>query len=74
MSEQLFIKGFSISRDIEGKWRATKASTNQGSFALGEAENLLIDQEIFDRFCSYLVHTLRPELEGFLEEENKQQQ
>ena len=74
MSEQLFIKGFNINRDIEGKWRITKAATNQGSFALGEAENSLIDPEIFDRFCSYLVSTLRPELEGFLEEENKQQQ
>lgn len=73
MSGHLLIKGFSCSKTKEGEWQISQMSTNQGIFRIGEQENLLLDQDVLDRFCSYVANELRVPLEAFLQEEAEQE-
>jgi hypothetical protein len=71
MTEHLFIKGLGFQKDLsdEGRWSLTKIVSNAGSFQIGPHENARLDAQIVERFCSYVAQTLRPEIEGFLQEE-----
>lgn len=69
----LFVKGFSLQKQKDGAWIITSLSSNHGKFAIGEKENALLEKDIVNRFCSYLVQTLKPEIEDFLAEENQGQ-
>lgn len=71
MSNRLHVHGISFQRDSQGVWQLSRMATNSGVFGMGESENKKLDKETVDRFCAYIIHELRPDLEAFIEEEQR---
>lgn len=70
-NNHLLIKGLSFQKTEEGEWRVSRIGTNRGTFGMGQNENNILDLQVVERFCSYISTTLRAELEGFLQEEQE---
>ncbi len=70
-SKHLFCKTIILTRNEKGEWIVSRIGTNQGKFALGDAENAEIQKGIVNDFASYVFSTIKPGIEGYLEEESK---
>lgn len=70
----LFIKKITIQKDLkdDGNWFIGVVDTNRGKFDFGQKANAQIGQEQIDTFIKHIKAVFIPELEKFLEREEKE--
>lgn len=63
----LFIRSLSFSKTEKGDWAISRVASNRGTFAINEDQ--LLETDVVNRFCSYVVSVMKDSIEGFLSEE-----